>query len=69
MRKDKIILSQLQELFLRYNFEKFITEYNGDKSVMQFKTIFFITVMLYTHVSMKQSLRDICNGLLSKMNY
>ena len=25
--------------------------------------------MLYTHVSMKQSLRDICNGLTSKMNY
>lgn len=69
MRTGKTILSQMQEIISRYNFEKVIFEHKADKSVKSFRSYNLLTVMLYAQMTGKMSLRDICYGLKSKVNY
>lgn len=69
MMNGKTVLSQMQELISRYNLEKFISMHKGDKSVKHFTTHNLLIVMLYSQMTAKISLRDICDGLRSKVNY
>ena len=59
----------MQEIISRYDFRKVIILNKGDKSVKSFTCMNLLTVMLYAQMTGKMSLRDICNGLCSKMNY
>jgi hypothetical protein len=68
MRNGKTVLSQMQELISRYNFQKIVSMNNGDKNVKIFTTHNLLTIMLYAQMTAKMSLRDICDGLKSKMN-
>jgi len=67
--KGKIILSQMQEIISRYDFKKVVFLNKGDKSVKSFTCMNLLTVMLYAQMTTKMSLRDICDGLRSKVNY
>lgn len=69
MMKGKTILSQMQEIISRYDFKKVVFLNKGDKSVKSFTCMNLLTVMLYAQMTTKMSLRDICNGLRSKVNY
>jgi transposase len=68
MFKTKTILSQMQSLISGYDFKKLVSEYDGDKSVKTFTTRNLLNVMLYVHMTSKQSLRDIVDSLSSKRN-
>ena len=69
MRNGKTVLAQMQEIISRYNFQKAVFLHKGDKSVKNFTTHNLLTTMLYAQMTAKMSLRDICDGLKSKMNY
>lgn len=69
MEKGKTILAQMQEIISRYDFKKVLILHKGDKSVKSFTCMNLLTVMLYSQMTAKMSLRDICDGLRSKMNH
>ena len=69
MRDGKTVLAQMQELISRYDLKKLVSLHNGDKNVKFFTSQNLLTVMLYAQMTGKMSLRDICDGLRSKMNY
>lgn len=69
MRNAKTVLSQMQELISRYNLQKFVLMHKGDRSVKCFTSHNLLTVMIYAQMTAKMSLRDICDGLRSKVNY
>jgi len=68
MFKSKTVLLQMQSLISGYDFKKLVIEHNGDKSVKTFTTRNLLSVMLYVHMTSKQSLRDIVDSLTSKRN-
>ena len=68
MFKTKTVLSQMQSFISGYEFEKYVSEHNGDKGVRVFRTRNLLNVMLYVHIGAKQSLRDIIVSLKSKKN-
>ena len=68
MFKTKTVLSQMQSFISGYEFEKYVSEHNGDKGVRIFNTRTLLNVMLYVHIATKQSLRDIIDSLESKKN-
>ncbi len=68
MFKTKTVLSQMQSFISGYEFEKYVSEYSGDKGVRTFKTRNLLNVMLYVHIGTKQSIRDIIDSLNSKKN-
>lgn len=68
MFKTKTVLSQMQSFISGYDFEKYVSEYNGDKGVRIFNTRNLLNIMLYVHIGAKQSLRDIVDSLESKKN-
>ena len=59
----------MQEIISRYDFKKVVFLNKGDKSVKSFTCMNLLTVMLYAQMTTKMSLRDICDGLRSKVNY
>ena len=65
MNNTMTILSQFQSLFSRSVFEKLSKEHRTDKNVRTFSTWNLLTVMLYAHVSIRKSFRDICINLQS----
>lgn len=65
MNKMRPVLMQLQQLISTFHFQKAVDEHNADKNVRSFSTWNLLTVMIYTHVTQKKSLRDICTGMLS----
>jgi len=69
MSKHLTILSQMQEYFSRYQFEKLVFDHKGDKWIKNFSTFNLLQVMIYLHLTAKSSLRDICIGLKSLRNY
>ena len=69
MRNGKTVLAQMQEIISRYDFQKTVFLHKGDKSVKKFTSHNLLTIMLYAQMTAKMSLRDICDGLKSKMNY
>lgn len=68
MFKNKTVLSQMQSFISGYDFEKAVSEHNGDKGIKMFSTKNLFSVMLYVHMTSKQSLRDIVDSLESKSN-
>ena len=68
MFKGKTVLLQMQSLISGYDFKKLVSEYNGDKGTRVFKTQNLLSIMLYTHLSGKQSIRDIIDSFNSKQN-
>lgn len=58
----------MQSLISGYDFKKLVFEHDGDKSVKSFTTRNLLNVMLYVHMTSKQSLRDIVDSLSSKKN-
>jgi len=68
MFKNKTVLSQMQSFISGYDFEKVVSEHNGDKGIKMFSTKNLLSVMLYVHMTSKQSLRDIVDSLESKSN-
>jgi len=68
MFKSKTVLSQMQSFILGYEFKKLVSEHGGDKGVKSFTTRNLLSVMLYVHMTSKQSLRDIVDSLASKSN-
>lgn len=69
MLQTKTILSELQAKISGYDLKKIINEYNGDKGIRKFSTKNLLTVMLYFHISGKQSIRDIILSLKSKTEF
>jgi hypothetical protein len=68
MFKGKTVLLQMQEIISGYDFKKLVSQYNGDKGTRVFKTKNLLSIMLYTHLSGKQSIRDIIDSFKSKQN-
>lgn len=68
MNNTRTVLAQMQQLISRFHFEKLVNEYKSDNNVRSFSTWNLLQVMLYTHLSLKKSLRDICISLESKAN-
>jgi len=69
MFKTKCLLKEMQTLFSRYEFENIVKEYKGDKNVRNFSTWEMSTVLLYSQLTGKSSLRDIEISMRSKSNY
>ena len=69
MIQTNSILSELQEKISRYDFEKVVNEHNGDKGIRRFSTKNSFPVLLYFHISGKQSIRDLILSLKSKNNF
>jgi hypothetical protein len=57
------ILYQLQQFLPRHDFEKLVSEHNGDKYAKKFSCNNLLTILLYAQASGKNSLRDIQTGL------
>jgi len=68
MFTSKTILSQMQSFIFGYDFKNLVSEYNGDKGIRKFSTKNLMSVMLFVHMSAKESLRDIVDSLSSKKN-
>jgi IS4 transposase len=68
MYKGKTILLQMQSIISGYDFKKLVSKFEGDKGVKSFTTENLLSVMLYMHMSSKQSLRDIVDSLVSRSN-
>jgi hypothetical protein len=58
----------MQQLISTFEFKKLTNEYRADKNVRSFSTWNLLQTMLYTHLTGKRSLRDICTGLNSISN-
>ena len=69
MNMNKTILSQMQQLISRYEFEKSVTLHKSDKGVRSFSTWNLLQVLMFAQLSAKKSLRDICDTLRAKNNY
>jgi hypothetical protein len=69
MIKTNTILAQMQSLFPRYEFEKLVTGYSGDKGIRHFSTWNLLQVMLVVQLTAQRSLRSICDSMRSKKNY
>ena len=63
------ILYQLQQFLPRHDFEKLVSEYNGDKYSKNFTCNNLLTILLYAQASGKNSLRDIQTGLFVQKNH
>lgn len=68
MNKCRIVLVQMQQLISTFHFKKAVKEYKADKNVRSFSTWNLLQVMLYTHMTQRRSIRDICTGLGSVKN-
>jgi hypothetical protein len=68
MFKGKTVLAQMQSLIFGYDFKKAVENHNGDKGIRILSTRNVLSVMLYVHMALKQSLRDIIYSLESKAN-
>lgn len=68
MNKNRMVFFQMQQLISTFNFKKTVDEYKADKNVRSFSTWNLLQVMLYSHITGKKSLRDICTGLQSVAN-
>ncbi len=68
MFTTKTILSQMQSFISGYDFEKVVLAHNGDKGIRKFSTKNLMSIMIFTHMSAKESIRDIIDSLSSKKN-
>lgn len=63
MHKIDTIFSELLKLCPRYQFEKAVQKYQGDRYVKTFSTWQQYITILYSQITLKDSLRDIVTGL------
>ena len=63
MNKVYTIFSELLKLCPRYQFDKAVEQYNGDRYVKTFTTWQQFMAILYSQITQKDSLRDIETGL------
>ena len=63
MRKVDIIFSELLKLIPRYQFEKAVNQYQGDRYVKSYTTWQQYITILFSQVKRKDSIRDIITGL------
>lgn len=63
MYKCYTIFGELLKLLPRYQFDKAVEEYGGDRYVKTFTTWQQFIVLLYSQIGQKDSLRDIATGL------
>ncbi len=63
MFTTKTILSQMQSFISGYDFEKVVLAHNGDKGIRKFSTKNLMSIMIFTHMSAKESIRDIIDSL------
>lgn len=68
MLQRKTMLAEMQEEFSGYEFKKIVNQYNGDKWTHSFSTKNLLTILLYYHLSGKNSIRDIVLSLKSRNN-
>lgn len=68
MHKLGTIFTELLKLFPRYQFEKSIERYQGDRYVKTFNTWQQFITLLYSQIKQKDSLRDIEAGLMTQSN-
>lgn len=68
MNKSKMVFIQMQQLISTFHFKNAVEEYNADKNVRSFSTWNLLQVMLFTHLTQKRSIRDVCTGLKSVSN-
>lgn len=66
MHKLGTIFTELLKLFPRYQFEKAIERYQGDRYVKTFNTWQQFITLLYSQIKQKDSLRDIEAGLMTQ---
>jgi len=67
MHKIDTIFSELLKLSPRYQFEKAVQKYQGDRYVKTFSTWQQYITILYSQITQKDSLRDIVTGLTAHM--
>lgn len=68
MNRNRMIFVQMQQLISTFRFKKIVDEHKADKNVRSFSTWNLLQVMLYSHLTNKRSLRDVCTGLRSVEN-
>ncbi len=66
MHKVTTIFSELLKLYPRYQFEKAVQRYQGDRYVKIFTTWQQYITILYSQIKQKDSLRDIETGLIAQ---
>ena len=66
MPKLGTIFSELLKLCPRYQFDRAVERYQGDRYVKTFTTWQQFITMLYSQVKQKDSLRDIESGLMAQ---
>lgn len=66
MHKLSTIFSELLKLYPRYQFEKTVERYQGDRYVKTFSTWQQFITILYSQIKQKDSLRDIVAGLTTQ---
>src|SRR3989338_2654287 len=66
MHKLGTIFSELLKLYPRYQFEKAVEQYQGDRYMKTFSTWQQFITMLYSQIKQKDSLRDIVAGLTTQ---
>lgn len=69
MNKTRMVFAQMQQLISTFHFKKAVKEYRADKNVRTFSTWNLLQVMMFSHITQKRSLRDICTGLQSVRNH
>lgn len=65
MNKNRMVFVQMQQLISTFHFKNLVNEHKADKNVRSFSTWNLLQTMLYTHLTGKRSIRDICTGLSS----
>jgi len=68
MNKNRMVFVQMQQLISTFHFKNLVEEHKADKNVRSFSTWNLLQTMLYTHLTGKRSIRDICTGLSSVMH-
>ena len=66
MHKLGTIFSELLKLYPRYQFEKAVERYQGDRYMKTFSTWQQFITILYSQIKQKDSLRDIEAGLTTQ---
>lgn len=68
MRKLETIFGELLKLVPRYQFEKAVQQYQGDRYVKSYTTWQQYITILFSQVKQKDSIRDIITGLGKPMS-
>jgi hypothetical protein len=68
MANNTTIFNQILSLIPRYDFDKIIDKYASDKGVRKFSTFNHLVLLIYTQLTLKDSLRDVNTSLQQHTN-